>query len=160
MRRKDREIIEINEVLRILEDAKILHLCLLDGDYPYIVPLHYGYEYANNQLVFYVHSAREGHKLDLIKENANVCVELECDVSLISGGDVPCKYGSEYSSVIARGKAVILDNPVEKSEGLKVLMQTQTHREFEIDERMAASVEVIKIIVESFSAKACRKQAQ
>ena len=49
MRRKDREIKEISEVLDIVERAKVLRMGLFDGEYPYIVPLHYGYEYKNEK---------------------------------------------------------------------------------------------------------------
>ena len=43
MRRKDREVSEISEILKIADSAEILHLGLFDGEYPYVVPLHYGY---------------------------------------------------------------------------------------------------------------------
>ena len=65
MRRKDREITEINDILKIIEKAKILHLGLFDREYPYVVPLHYGFEFVNGALFFFMHSAREGYKLDL-----------------------------------------------------------------------------------------------
>lgn len=76
------------------EKAKVLHLALFDADYPYIVPLHYGYEYTEGILIFYMHCAKEGHKLDLIRSNPNVCIEVESDVELISGREVACKYGA------------------------------------------------------------------
>ncbi len=157
MRREDREIKEVNDILNIVGKAQIIHLGICDGEYPYVVPLHYGYEYSDDQLIFYVHSAKEGHKLDLLKHNPHVCLVLECDVDLISGGDVACAYSSEYSSVIARGTAELLEEPSEKIKGLKAIMMNQTHREFEIDERMASSVEVIRITCEAFTAKACRR---
>ena len=71
---------------------------MFDADYPYIVPLHYGYEYKEGILIFYMHCAKEGHKLDLIRSNPNVCIEIESDVELISGGDVACKYGISLPS--------------------------------------------------------------
>ena len=52
MRRKDREITESNDILKIVDEAKILHLGLFDGDYPYVVPLHYSYEYKNEHKYF------------------------------------------------------------------------------------------------------------
>ena len=72
MRRKDREVTDIHEILAIVGRAKILHMGLFDGDHPYIVPLHYGYEYHEDrhELVFFMHGAKEGHKLDLIRKNA------------------------------------------------------------------------------------------
>lgn len=51
MRRKDREVTNIIEILQIIEKAKVLHLALFDADYPYIVPLHYGYEYKEGILI-------------------------------------------------------------------------------------------------------------
>ena len=59
MRRKDREIKEISEVLDIVGRAKVLRMGLVDEEYPYIVPLHYGYEYKDGVLIFYAHGARE-----------------------------------------------------------------------------------------------------
>lgn len=157
MRRKDREVTALKEVRRIVDTAKILHLGLFDGAYPYIVPLHYGYLFEGTQLIFYTHGAKEGHKLDLIRRNANICVEVECDVALVSGGDIPCRYGSTYASVIGRGKAEIVEDVQEKIRGLDLLMVHQTERKFEIDELMAASVSVIKITVENYTAKARRR---
>ena len=157
MRRKDREVTNITDILKTIATAKILHLGLFDGDYPYIVPMHYGYEYVDGNLTFFIHGAKEGHKMDLVRSNPNVCIELECDIELVSGEDIPCKYGSTFASVFGRGKAEIVINEQEKKRGLKLLMMNQTGREFEIDNRMASSVEVIKIVISDFTAKSKKK---
>ena len=108
MRRSDREVTDIDQIMEIVDQAKILHLGMFAEGYPYIVPLHYGYEYENGVLTFYLHSAGEGRKLDLIRANPNVCVELEANVELVSGHDIPCRYGAAFSSVIGTGKAEIV----------------------------------------------------
>lgn len=154
MRRNDREVTDIKAVLEIAGRGKVLHLGLNDGEYPYIVPLNYGYEYVDGKLVFYMHSAKEGHKLDLIKENPNVCIELECDVTPVSGGNIPCKYGTQYSSIIGRGKAEIVQDVRMKIKGLRLLMENQTGRKFVIDANMACMVEVIRVVLSEYSAKA------
>lgn len=156
MRRKDREVTDIREILQIVSKAKILHLGLFDGDYPYVVPLHYGYEYAadRRELVFYMHGAAEGHKLDLIRKNQNACVELECDIELISGGEIACRYGSTFASVMGKGRVEILDDPEEKIRGLKLLMKNQTGRDFDLDAGMASAVAVFKVRLTEFTAKA------
>ncbi len=153
MRRKDREVTRIGEILRIVEEAKILHLGLTDSGCPYVVPLHYGYEYTDGALVFFVHSAKEGHKLDLIRFDPRVCVELDCGAALISGGEVPCRYGAAFASVIGRGWAEILDNEEEKKRGLNLLMMNQSGRSFAFSSDMVKAVEVIKITVPDFTAK-------
>ena len=153
MRRKDREVTNIDEIMQIVESAKILHLGLFDSEYPYVVPLHYGYEYTGGSLVFYLHSAKEGHKLDLVRANPHVCVELECDVELVSGGDIPCKYGAAFASVIGRGRATVIKDVQEIIKGLSLLMKNQIGQEFIINDQMASTVEVIKVIVDEFTAK-------
>ena len=155
MRRKDREVTDINEILQIVSKAKILHMGLFDETYPYIVPLHYGYEYAEDkhELVFFMHGAKEGHKLDLIQNNPNVCIELECDIELVPGGDNPCKYGSTYASIVGNGHVEIVDDEQEKVRGLKLLMKNQTGKEFDIDARMTSSVAVLKASLSEFTAK-------
>ena len=139
MRRKDREVTNIIEILQIIEKAKVLHLALFDADYPYIVQLHYGYEYTEGILIFYMHCAKEGHKLDLIRSNPNVCIEVESDVELISGGDVACKYGASFASVSGRGRAELTEDVQEKIRGLSLFMKNQTGREFNINEEMAST---------------------
>ena len=153
MRRKDREVTNIDEILQIIERAKILHLGLFDSEYPYVLPLHYGYEYTGEGLVFYLHSAKEGHKLDLIRSNPHVCIEMECDVELVSGGEVPCRYGAAFASVIGRGRAAVIDDVQEKIKGLSLLMKNQTGQEFTINEKMASTAAVIKVVVDEFTAK-------
>lgn len=43
MRRRDREVTELNEIIHILDSGKVLHLGLVDQGKPYIVPVNYGY---------------------------------------------------------------------------------------------------------------------
>ena len=89
MRRADRQVTDPQEINQIIKTAKVLHLGLFDGNFPYVVPLHYGYEQENGVFVFFLHSAKDGHKLEQIQKNPHVCVELECEVSPIPGGDIP-----------------------------------------------------------------------
>ena len=154
MRRKDRQITEIEAIRAILDKAKVLHLAMIDGARPYVVPLHYGYTLENGVVTLYLHSAKEGRKLDVLQKNGRVAFVLETDVSLVSGGDLPCKYGAAYASVMGEGRATILTDPVEKTDALTMLMKTQTGRNFYITEAMTDTVAVLRIDVEAFTAKA------
>lgn len=161
-RRKDRAVTDLKQIIRIIDQAKILHLGLVDSGFPYIVPLHYGYEYDSNRdmFIFYMHGAKTGRKIELLRNNSNVCVELETDVELDSAGDIPCEYGSFYSSVIGQGCASIVDGIEEKKRALNLLMENQTGRTFEFTEKMVAAVAVIKIEIKEYTAKARVKMAQ
>lgn len=157
MRRSDREITDKNKIIEILDKSKIIHIALQDGDYPYVLAMHYGYEFVDEKLVFYMHGALEGHKLDLIAINNKIGYELDCDVELAPGGEVACDYGSYYASIIGKGIISILDDAEEKIHGLKVLMKNQTGREFEINEKMAQAVAVIRVETVEYSAKSRKK---
>ncbi len=154
MRRKDREITDVKKIEEIIANSRYMHLGMFDGEYPYVVPLHYGYKMEDGKLTFYMHSAREGHKLDCLKENGNVFVEIDRGESLITS-EQPCSFGAEYESVMCRGRAKILENGAEKTAALINLMKTQTGQDFQINEKMAAAVTVIKVDVEYYTAKAC-----
>lgn len=155
MRRHDREITDNAEIIMIAERSEILHLGLFDGEYPYVLPLHYGFEVPEGERlpVFYMHGANEGRKLDIIRDFNKVCIEIECDLNLVSGGNVPCAYGATYRSLIGFGKAEIVENIDEKIHGLELLMQHQTGRPFEINEKMASTVSVIKVTLDKLSGK-------
>ena len=153
MRRKDREITDETAIRAILDKAQVLHLAMIDGDRPYVVPLHYGYSLIDGRLTLYLHSAKEGRKLDVLQKNGRVAFVLETDVSSISGGEIPCKYGAAYASVMGEGKAAFLTDPAKKAAGLQILMKIQTGREFTITEAMTESVAVLRVDVETYSAK-------
>ena len=144
MRRKDREVTDPAKIRDILERAQILHLGMIDGEVPYVVPLHYGFEYDGTAVTLFVHSAKEGRKLDVLSKNDNVFVEIDCDAALLPA-DVPCAWGSTFASVMGEGKATLLEDPAEKAAALTVLMKTQTGKDFTISEQMAAAVAVIRI---------------
>ena len=75
------------------------------------------------------------------------------EIEKISGGDVPCKYGSSFASVMGRGNAEIVEDVSVKIQGLKALMQNQTGKDFEITEKMTRIVSVIKVTMSDFTAK-------
>jgi len=153
MRRADREVTDYQQIKSIIEQAKVVHLGMIDNDRPYIVPMQYGFVFTDGKLTLYVHCAKEGRKLDVIKKYPRVFIELETNVAIVSGGDVPCKYGSEYASVMGDGRAVIVEDIAEKIFGLQLMMKTQSGRDFEITEQMAASVTVLRIDVPCVTAK-------
>ena len=152
MTRRERQVTDIDEIIKILDKSKVLHLGLVDGDEPYVVPMNYGYIMEDGKLTIYLHGANRGRKLDLIRANPKVFFEMDCDIVPFEGG-VACKYGITYSSIMGKGKAEIVEDPEEKMKALSVLMKTQTNKDFEFNEKLVSVVAVIKIDVTEFTAK-------
>lgn len=153
MTRREREITDRTEIIDILNRCSIVHVGLVDGDEPYVVPMNYGYTMdEDGHLTLYLHGATQGRKLDLMRKNPKVFMEMECDIQPFEG-DVACRYGTAYKSLMARGKAVILEDPEEKMRGLSLFMKTQTGKDFEFSERLVKVVSVIRIDVDEYTAK-------
>lgn len=152
MRRREREVTDINQIREILDGAKVLHLGLVDDGMPYIVPMNYGYEMIDGALTIYLHCANTGYKLDVIRKNPVCCFEMECEVVPFEG-KVACQYGTTYSSLIGRGKAVIVEDVEEKIRAMSILMKTQTGKDFTFNEQLVSIVSVIRIDVSEYTAK-------
>ena len=152
MTKRELQIVDPEQIRGILDTAKVLRLGLALGDEPYIVPMNYGYIMEGEKLTFYLHSARKGKKLDILRANPKVFVELDCDLRPFDGVK-PCQYGLSYSSLMARGTARILEDPEEKMAAMTALMKTQTGKDFSFNERLVSIVAVTRIDVAEYTAK-------
>ncbi len=150
--KREREITDLQEIVRILDAANVLHLGLVDGDEPYVIPMNYGYTMEDGNLTIYLHSATKGRKLDLIQKNPKVFFSLECDVMPFEGV-LPCQYGTVYSSVMGRGVAEIVENVELKKQAMTVLMKSQTGKDFTFTDKLVSIVSVIRIRVSDYTAK-------
>lgn len=112
MRRKN-QLLSKEESLDVLDRGTSGVLAVAgDDDYPYAVPM--SYVYHDNKLYF--HCAKTGHKLDAIarSEKVSFCVIDKDEV-------VPGEYTTYFRSVIAFGKARILEDAEEKRQALGLL---------------------------------------
>jgi len=153
MTRRELEITDRAEIRDILDKCGYLHLGLCDGDEPYVVPMNYGYTMdENGKLDFYLHGAVWGRKLDIMRRNPKIFAEMECDIQPFEG-DVACRYGLSYRSLMARGTAVFVEDPEEKMRALSILMKTQTGGDFTFTEKLVKVVAIIRLDITEYTAK-------
>lgn len=150
MRREDKAVVDKKEIYKILEDSPILHLAMLDGDCPYLVPVNFGVLEG----CIYIHSASEGKKIDLIRRNNRVAFQSETGLQIVHKS-IPHKCGMLYESVAGIGKAVIVESVEDKKTGLQALMD---HYNFENKPKWdfgecLDNVCIIKIEIESMTGK-------
>jgi nitroimidazol reductase NimA-like FMN-containing flavoprotein (pyridoxamine 5'-phosphate oxidase superfamily) len=148
MRRREREIRDEAGVLEILEKGLVCRLGLYDGQYPYVVPMNYGYR--NGRVYF--HCAREGRKIDILKTNDRVCIEVDIDTRVVRG-ETPCRWTAKYRSVIGFGRARILDDEREKKAGLDVIMAHYGGDGGEYDEKSLQRTSLIEVVLENMTGK-------
>jgi len=118
MRRNDKEITDRKLINRILDEALVLHLALVDGEWPYLVPVNFGYR--DNAI--YIHCAREGKKLELVRQNNRVSFQAETGVEIVHKS-IPSQCSSHFRSVAGRGRISVVESADEKKLGLTLLMR-------------------------------------
>ena len=150
--KRETKITEPDEIARILNTAKVLHMGLAVDNEPYVLPMNYGYRLEDGRLTLYLHSAVKGRKLDMIRANSKVSFSIDCD-RMPFEGRVPCQYGLVYSSIMGKGTAAIVEDVEEKKQAMSLLMKTQTGKDFTFEDRLMSIVAVIRIDVSEYTAK-------
>ena len=112
MRRK-KQLMKEEDCIRILKEGCTGILGVSTAQYPSMTPLNY--VMFDNAIWF--HCAKTGHKLTVIKENPDVTF-------CVIGKDivVPEEYSTSYESVIAYGRAEIIEDMDQKRNALKQLI--------------------------------------
>ncbi len=152
MRRKDREIKEISDLKDIVSRADVCRVAFAVNNTPYIVTLNFGYTW-NNDLILYFHCAKEGRKLDLIRQNNRVCFEMDIDHELQIGA-TPCEGTMKYKSIIGYGLLEIVGDPKEKKEGFDLIMDKYGYAgKREYDEKLFNMTEILRLKVTEISGK-------
>ena len=147
MRRK-RHLLPTEESVAILQRMMNGTLALHGDDgYPYAVPV--SYVYAEGKIYF--HTAVTGHKVDAIRRDAKVsfCVVEQDDVK-------PAEFTTYFRSVIAFGKARILEDEGEKLSALRLLADKYSHGEAGMEAEIAKGFNhllMVEITVEPLTGK-------
>ncbi|OGS21722.1 MAG: pyridoxamine 5'-phosphate oxidase [Elusimicrobia bacterium RIFOXYA2_FULL_39_19] len=142
-------ITEKSEIEKIIKQAKVCRLGLAHENKPYIVPMNFGYENG----CLYFHSKNNGKKMEMIKNNSQVCFEIDIDTQIIQA-DKPCNWGMDYRSVIGFGKAVLLEDKQQKKNALDIIMkQYSNEKTFQYPDEMLDKVIAIKLIIDEMTGK-------
>jgi len=153
MRRKEREVTDLDSIEEILLKCRTCHLAMADGGAPYVVPLSFGYRFTEkDELELFFHSAHEGKKLDILRKNSRVCFEIS-DEGVLENAQSPCDMGYFYSSVIGFGEVVFLKEAADKCTGLAAIVKRQTGRDMLFTDKQTEAVCVYKVVSADFSGK-------
>lgn len=152
MMRRKRQLLPEEETIALLNRGTSGVLAVMDGEYPYAVPVNYAY--TDGKIIF--HGAKKGKKIEALKNNPKVsfCV---IDQDRI----VPEEYTSYFRSAIAFGTVRILSDENEKREALDILAEKfrpgfEEERKAAI-EREFAAVAVFVLDIEHLTGKEARE---
>lgn len=149
MRRKEREK-EKAFAYKVIDKAEYGVLALVDeNNSTYAIPL----SFARIDDAIYIHSANEGRKLNLIRENSNVSFACVGNTQILSS-----QFSTYYESAILFGKASIVDNNQEKQKALEAIAAkyspTFTKEALDYIEKHREKTTLIRIDIENISSKA------
>ena len=113
--RRIRQQLPEDENIRILESGKMAVWGVAGDDgYPYAVPVNYVYHDG----CIYIHSARQGHKIDAIRRDP------KCSLCIIDKDDVVAEeFTSYFRSVIVFGLAETVEDVEAKVRALRLLCE-------------------------------------
>ncbi len=156
MRRKDREIKNLDEVFAVVKNCQVVHVAMAEEGKPYVVALNFGFDRRGDDLVLYLHSAPEGRKMDILKKNPEVYFQMDCAGRLIKGkpGN-PCSYSWEFESVMGSGQVEFIENEREQTYALNRIIQHLDNADswFAFPPQMLAKTCVYRIVSGDFTGK-------
>lgn len=156
MRRSDREVKDVQDMIRIMEKCDVCRLALNDDGYPYILPLNFGVQADGNRVELFFHGALEGKKYELLRRDNRASFEMDCSHRLVTDAS----RGSctmEYESVIGKGHLYIVEES-EKYHALRVLMEHYHQEEFPFNKDVMPRTTVFKMVVDSITGKVRMKK--
>jgi nitroimidazol reductase NimA-like FMN-containing flavoprotein (pyridoxamine 5'-phosphate oxidase superfamily) len=164
MLRKEKEIQNQELLEELLRSAPVCRLGFAPGSelkgvensgadapitgYPYVVPVHF----VHAEGLIYIHSARQGRKIEMTKRNPRVCVEIDEFLGL-KPAEQACDFGTRFRSLIAFGRARIVEEAGPKRRALQLLMEKYAGRSFEFPEREIDRVAILEIRIEELTGK-------
>lgn len=139
------------EMEGILGRAAVGRLGVVADKEPYVVPLNFAY--ADGRIYF--HTGLEGRKLEAIQNSPRVCFEVDEPLE-VAPNEMACLFTMYYRSVIAWGKARLLDDDSEKMKALELLLAKYAggNKYEPPPEHALVIVNVCEIEIEKMTAKA------
>lgn len=150
MRKFQREVTNFEEIIKIIEQCDVVRLGLYADDYPYVVPLSFGYEAADGSICIYFHCAAEGKKIDLLRADDRACAEFDIFHRYVDTGH---SLTADYESVMGFGHVQPCAG-VEKVKGIRLLLEHTGYADRSAEQCAALpQVSVYKMVFTSFTAK-------
>lgn len=151
MPKRVRIISKETEQEQIIRKCDCCYVAMVDeNNNPYVLPFNFGY----SDKCIYLHSGREGRKLDILKKNNKVCIAFSTGHKLNAQHEnVACSYSMFYKSVLCHGKVEFIEDYDMKTEAMNIIMRQYTGRDFNYSAPSINNVIIYKIPVKEMTGK-------
>lgn len=148
MRRTEKEVSDRAAIEDIIMQSNVCKLAMCDGNKPYIVPLCFGFK----ENVLYFHSALKGKKIEILKQNPDVCFEFDTFTQVVKSAEA-CKWGMRFKSVIGYGRATFIIDDDLKKDAFDIIMNQYGSGSFSYEAALLKSAIIIKVEIDSMTGK-------
>jgi len=152
VREADRAVYDRETVYRILDEGFLCHVGFVADGQPFVIPTSYGRKDAS----LYIHGSAASRMLRQIKDGVPVCVTVTLLDGLVLARSI-FNHSMNYRSVVVLGKAMLVDDPEEKIEALRLLSEHILPGRWadarQPNERELKATSVLRLPLEEFSAK-------
>ena len=153
MRRKERAVESTDAIMEIVSRCQVMRIGLSEGGRAYIVPLNFGWERCGDQVSFYFHSAPEGRKIDMLRENPAVCFEMDTDHALVTN-EITSGWTMRYASVMGEGTMSLIEGDADKRAAIDIIMRRYGYQgDADYDPKVLARTALLKLTVASMIGK-------
>lgn len=153
MRRKDREVTDFHEIVKIIDECEIVRLGLADGDYPYIVPVNFAYQVSGGTVMLYIHGAMAGRKYEMLQKNPVCSFEMDIPLQMDcirEKKDVTMR----YKCVMGKATVTFLEGEERQSAIDDIIMaRHEETRNFEYNKSAVERTAVARLTVFEMTAK-------
>ncbi len=144
-----REIINREEIDRIIRSSRVCRLAVTASGKPYIVPMSFGYDGE----FLYFHTGKKGKKIGCFERNPAVCFEFDQDVGLAADRKDPCKWTFTYKSVVGFGHIEELTLKEDKIYALNQIMLQYSERKWEFEDARISAARIWKVSIDSVTGR-------
>ncbi len=134
-------------VADVLNRAEYASLALADAEGLYSVPVNFAFEDG----VLYVHSARKGRKFEALRSAAQAGVPVAFSAATgleMKTGEKACQWGYKFHCVLGSGTVAVLEDPKEQLAALGRIMKKYAGSDtFPYQEKMLGITAVVAIRV-------------
>ena len=140
IRRKEKAIEDVNEMKAIITQAQHVTFAMCKDNEPYLVTVSHGYDPEKNCIYF--HCARDGKKMDILKEN-----NLVWGQALIDKGYIQGKCDHLYATTQFKGKVVFVEDFEEKKEALLNMIEKLDDNPKDVVDKQLTEKSITRVVI-------------
>lgn len=151
---KPRAITDPKEIKSVFDTADTCYVSMVTPEgTPYVVPMNFGYD----DKYIYLHSSRQGKKIDILRQNPQVCIAFSAFHQLrYQSEKVACSWSMKYKSILVYGKVEFIEDPEEKVAMLNAMMRKYAGRDFTYNAPALKEVLTYRVKIEKLEGRAYR----